>query len=396
MVFAKINSTGWAFEDELTSTQMNIINNDFPNAIDKTGETSAGGGGVSGEIDFKSGSSIVLQSGASLTNSSGATITNASGGTIANNGTITNNSAFNVATGGNITFQSGSTGTIASGSTVTNSGSFVVSSTGTVTLQSGAGITFQSGSTVNVDGIFTQQTRIINANYTLDASGSDVNLLVNTGSGSHTITLPAATVNPGRKITIRDESYFANTSPIVVTSTSTFPNGATSMNLAISRGYWEFTADSVGNIWWTTNAIPARGYTDNASGNALVDTNYHIIATLTVIPAISGKFRVSFTGLPNNASTTTAGSLLFALSAGTGNTTPDYTFSYNGGTGGLNMPGTTPVVSYFACGSVDYDVVVGQYGLTTNVVFNLLAKSTQASTCNIGAHSCQLSVIEVY
>ena len=42
MTFAKPNPPGWALGDKITSAQMNAINNDLPNAVDKTGDTITG------------------------------------------------------------------------------------------------------------------------------------------------------------------------------------------------------------------------------------------------------------------------------------------------------------------------------------------------------------------
>ncbi len=75
MVNSRANAPGWLFQDELTHGQINVIDLGQSRAIDKTNETTASGGGVSGEVDWKSGSSIVLQSGSSLTASANASAT---------------------------------------------------------------------------------------------------------------------------------------------------------------------------------------------------------------------------------------------------------------------------------------------------------------------------------
>lgn len=71
MTIQKPYSGVFAYEGIIPSQVMNNINNDLANVLDKTGETAAEGGGVSGEIEFLSGSSLVLDSGSTLVLNSG-------------------------------------------------------------------------------------------------------------------------------------------------------------------------------------------------------------------------------------------------------------------------------------------------------------------------------------
>jgi len=73
MVIGPIHGApGWVTNEKVTSAQMNAVNAALQTAVDKTGETSAAGGGISGEIDFLNASSAVFQSGSTLDVASGA------------------------------------------------------------------------------------------------------------------------------------------------------------------------------------------------------------------------------------------------------------------------------------------------------------------------------------
>lgn len=100
MVFSKpstiTNAVGaYSYKRGVSSNTENYIDNNFPKALDKTGEVATSGGGVTGEIDWKSGSSIKMLAGSSLI--LGSEIVIQSGGDI------------NVLSGGKIIFQTGST-----------------------------------------------------------------------------------------------------------------------------------------------------------------------------------------------------------------------------------------------------------------------------------------------
>ena len=66
MTFSKPSSILFAYKGIIPSAVMNAINNDFPNALDKTGDGIATSGGVTGEIDWKSGSVLQMLSGSTL------------------------------------------------------------------------------------------------------------------------------------------------------------------------------------------------------------------------------------------------------------------------------------------------------------------------------------------
>jgi hypothetical protein len=66
MTFSKVKPTGWQVNEKLTSAQMNSLDTDHSKAIDKTGDNVGSGGGVTGQIDFKSGSTINALSGSTF------------------------------------------------------------------------------------------------------------------------------------------------------------------------------------------------------------------------------------------------------------------------------------------------------------------------------------------
>lgn len=71
MVFSSPYSGTFSYKGILPSAFANNVNTDIPKAIDKTNETQASGGGISGEIDVLSGGSIVFLSGSTLVLNSG-------------------------------------------------------------------------------------------------------------------------------------------------------------------------------------------------------------------------------------------------------------------------------------------------------------------------------------
>jgi gp9/10-like protein len=105
MVFGRVKPNNWQINEKLTSSQMNQIDTNVSSSIDKTGETSAGGGGVTGEIDFKSGSELIFQSGSVVSTASGSGFTFQSGSSLTQNGILyqtlkTITTTYSVDTGG--------------------------------------------------------------------------------------------------------------------------------------------------------------------------------------------------------------------------------------------------------------------------------------------------------
>ena len=148
MTFVKPYLGVFAYEGILPSAVMNNINNDWPNALDKTGDGYSNGGGISGQIDIlstgflkaRSGSLIELASGSSFTNSPSATIQIELGAT----------SYIEVDSGSNITFNTGSTSTQAGTETVASGGSITAVTGGAIDTATGGNINVASGGAVNI------------------------------------------------------------------------------------------------------------------------------------------------------------------------------------------------------------------------------------------------------
>lgn len=92
MTFTKLFSGVFAYEGYIPSQVMNNLNNFFPNSVDKTGETVGTGGGITGEIDWKSGSSAQFLSGSQLSVNAGATFAMGGTGNILSSGSVEWNS----------------------------------------------------------------------------------------------------------------------------------------------------------------------------------------------------------------------------------------------------------------------------------------------------------------
>ena len=95
MSFPRVNPGTWGVNSKLTSTQINQLDLDHSNAVDKT----TAGDTVSGTLTFATGTgAIVMQGTSSITAASGATVT--------------------IASGAALTASAGATSTIASGATL--------------------------------------------------------------------------------------------------------------------------------------------------------------------------------------------------------------------------------------------------------------------------------------
>lgn len=221
MSFQKIKTNGWVTNEKLLHTQLNQLDTDHAKAIDKTGETVALGGGVTGEIEFLSGSSIVVDTGASVT--------------LKPSSSMTLNSAASIA------LQSGSSIVAASSST----------------------LNAQSNSTILLDGYVQLQNRTISSNYSIDSSGSDNILLVNTSS-ARTLTLPSPTA--GRFLTIQDSTGNSTINKITVSPHSTENiNGAnTSVTLSSNFTSWNFVSDGINWFYSVPYKLVNRAYINNA------------------------------------------------------------------------------------------------------------------------------------
>lgn len=117
MTFASINT--WAFGDPLHSAQINQVNANLQNALDKTGDNhlSTPAGGISGTVDILSGGILDVQTGGEVLVESGANVIFLPGSAVTVEGTVEN----------------------ATGSVTTNDGGSLTNFLGNATLQSQAG-----------------------------------------------------------------------------------------------------------------------------------------------------------------------------------------------------------------------------------------------------------------
>lgn len=220
MVNSRANPGGWSVSDELTSGQQNNVDIGQARSIDKTNETSASGGGVSGEVDFLSGSSQVMQS--------GSTLTAASGSVVSLSGSTTINSTLSLPG-------------------ITNVG-------GSMSFTTSSALQITSGAQIGLVGTVNYNATNIGASgssYTCDTSGyPDYLIFVNTSTTAKAITLPnpATPANSGRIIVIKDSTGNAGTHSIGVSAAggSNIDNSATFHQ----NVNWEVTTYAcTGTVW---------------------------------------------------------------------------------------------------------------------------------------------------
>ncbi len=214
MTFQRINPGSWIFQDELTSPQMNALDIDHANAVDKTGETAAMGGGVSGQIELLSTGSIVLDSGAFIVADKGSSVS--------------------IQSGANLTCNGGST------------------------------LWAVNGSTTLLDGYTQFGILTISGNYSVDSSGRTDNILLVNTSAARTITLPVPT--SGRFLKIQDSTGNSFTNKITVSPHSSENiNGVnTSATLSNNFGSWDFVSDGTNWFYSVPLKLSNRAYINNA------------------------------------------------------------------------------------------------------------------------------------
>jgi hypothetical protein len=298
MTFSRVKGQGWATNEKVKSPQLNQLDLDHSRALDKTGDTVAGGGGILGAIDLASGASLTTKSGSTVTQASGSTWTldgycNVFGGVtfnplsnILNYGIVgfQSGSDLSMNSGSLIQVQSGATLQLVSGCTLTaalGSGSSLalgngssLSTTGSATTSiggtlavsglstisngmtfSGAALTLNSSSSLTASSgcvtTLTGQTfyaiKTTSSNYTVDSSQSDNYLLVSTTGGAVTITIPSATFG-GRVLTIKDNGGQAGTHAITIQPSSGTIEGNASIQITNNYGF--FTLLATGGTTW--------------------------------------------------------------------------------------------------------------------------------------------------
>lgn len=149
MTFSRPYSGTFAYQGFIPSSAMNNINNDIPNCLDKTGDNSTNSGGVTGRIDWKSGSTLKMLSGSTFNADSGSVV--GFSGTV----NITHGTTVTAYLDSTCTF-SNDTGTVMTLNLGNSSSYLNVSGSGSINLNSGGFLGFFTGSTV--DGTINWKT----------------------------------------------------------------------------------------------------------------------------------------------------------------------------------------------------------------------------------------------
>lgn len=149
MVFSRIKTNGWAVNEKAKSSQLNQLDLDHSKALDKTTDTVAGGGGITGPVDLASSGTLTAKSGSHTEFANGcnlavdgycnATLNLQGGGSqlaISNGGSLFIDQSAPVA----VTLGSGSNVFVASGANLTATG------TGKIKTQTAGAIQLGGGS----------------------------------------------------------------------------------------------------------------------------------------------------------------------------------------------------------------------------------------------------------
>jgi hypothetical protein len=224
MTFPLIKPYGWQTNEKLLSTQLNTMQTNMSNALDKTGDNAGNGGGISGEIDVLAGGSIDF-------------IGVAPGNVIGDFALLNMDgySAITFASNSGALFESGSGLTLAYGSNTFMSGFFEVNKNGS---NPGGELRFVTGSFLTLD-----QGSLANVNI-----GAQINL--NSGSlldGYATVNMQSGSIT-NLLGTVNTNSWAVWTTPQSRTITQ-----ATQIGQALS-GSWTtlvqgISSNAVGNQW---------------------------------------------------------------------------------------------------------------------------------------------------
>lgn len=129
-----------------------------------------------------------------------------------------------------------------------------------------------------------------------------------------------------------------------------------------------------------------RGWADNASPVSLVGTVATIVASKTVTPGFTGRFRVVVTGVARNASDETGATLTVGVGHAAGATPEDY----------VQAPLTVGAASAetFAL-VVELDQVAAPVVLPVGAPVTLHAVLTASAALTVDAHGAQIDVQEL-
>ena len=295
MTFARVKPDGWAVNEELSSAQINALDIDHADAVDKTGDT------VPGVIEFDSGAEIVLNLGAAFTAESGAVADFDAGSTVTVGG------AFNVV-GGDVDLDSASTfavdcvalfngaATHAANVTLNNSANLIVAGSSGVLIQGGASIawantanaSFQAGSTATVqNGAFL--TVASGGTLTLSGIGTIPSGGVLTVASSGSIVVAS-----GGAITVPGAVNFTST------GSATWADGTNAQWASGSTCAW-FSGAVVtfANVPTFSAGLTASGGTTSLSGTITVPGSATFGGTVLTNGAVNFSGTTTIFGAPN-------------------------------------------------------------------------------------------------
>lgn len=286
MTFPRVKPDAWAVNEEVTSAQLNQLDVDHANALDKTGDTLAGTIELvsPGKINMRTGSLIKLFDGASIevTGTAGVTVSGAGASIVVTEGFLT------VGVAGTATFQcllTASAGvaasTITASSTATFSGNIVMQGTGvlgskTCSVQSGMDVRIKTGSRIYYE----------NGSSVYFDTSCGIDMIADIAFGAaHTSSYP-----DGSQIFYQGETTHS------ATSVETYLNSAETTHESGSSEIWESGAIT------TFQNAPTMTAGLAVSGSPLVSNDGTVlIGTTTVISStntnISGT--VTLTGAAN-------------------------------------------------------------------------------------------------
>lgn len=193
MTFSRIKNTGWVVNEKVTSPQLNQLDLDHFNSLDKTGDNLTNAGGITGRVDV-----------------------------------VTGGGELDIQTGGVFHVKSGSTFTIDTGSDATLTGA-------------------------KYDDVHLNLTSYSSGPQTLSAT-TGVVILVDTTSAAITLTLPAS--QDGRVFVIKDVAGTAGTNNITIATPGSEKIENLTNNYVMDAAFQcvELVADASSN-WWFKGGV---------------------------------------------------------------------------------------------------------------------------------------------
>ena len=244
MTFSRIKVVGWQVNEKVTSPQLNQLDLDHFNSLDKTGDNSTNGGGITGRIDIQSGAQLRTNSGGAINIETGGGVFwfGASVGVFNN----TSNLGFNDTSG--LTFNGTGNLIMGSGSSFLAAGTTNITSGGTLGLNSGATMHVKSGATETVDNGGTLALAIGGA--MTAASGSNTSF--NAGSF-------VTATNQTTTFTGASQLVLISSGCTMITTGTSFITVASGSTLTVASGATLQTHGThLTDVWGTWNSAQTR------------------------------------------------------------------------------------------------------------------------------------------